>query len=244
MANDFAKVYAGLFEGSLRDSPPYAKLLLIAMILRANKDGIVLGAPSFWAAYIPLPIEDVKKCFDVLTSPDPESTTPDEDGRRVVPHGDGKNLWRIVNYKKYYDSPAVIAERSRKREWDRANKETRHKSADKRNQEQAKPDKPDEPDTRVEESRREKNSPKSPPGTSGGPSTSLGQSRADRTQSGRVVGPAPAEVINTEAQAKLDLLRKQAQASKNGSPEPNINDFLQEIEQEVQSTVRLPYKDN
>lgn len=117
MSADYTKVYRGFFEGSLRDQSPYSKLLFLAMMLHADENGVVLGSVSFWADYIKCSPDEVRESLRVLSSPDPESTSPDEEGRRIEPWGDGANRWRIVNYRKYYQKSRNEERREYKAEW-------------------------------------------------------------------------------------------------------------------------------
>lgn len=124
MANDFAMVYPGIFEGSMRDHPPYARLLFIAMLLKADHEGCVLGHPSFWAAYVNVPEDQVRQAIDILEAPDEDSTSPEHEGRRLLPLG--SNRWKIVNFEAYRD--AKLAEERReywrlKKQEQRAKKE-------------------------------------------------------------------------------------------------------------------------
>jgi hypothetical protein len=47
-------------------------------------------------------LEIVQRALEVLAQPDPDSRTPDEDGRRITLLDPARNWgWRIVNYEKY-----------------------------------------------------------------------------------------------------------------------------------------------
>ena len=127
MSLDFVKVYPGFFKGSLNDTPPYARLLFLAMISQADHLGIALGTVRFWAAYVAIPEGQVREALDILSSPDPESTSPEEEGRRIVPYGDGSNQWRIVNYEKYYEKGRCEERAEYKREWDQKHRPSGHK---------------------------------------------------------------------------------------------------------------------
>lgn len=154
MSADFTKVYKGFFEGSFRDEAPFTKLLFLAMMLHADENGIVRGAPSFWSAYTNISQDDVKEALERLLSPDPDSASPDEEGRRIIPWGDGANCWNIVNYRKYYEKSRNQERAEYKREWDRKNSETRHKTSSKR-QNPTEPDRPD-PENENENERKGK----------------------------------------------------------------------------------------
>ena len=126
MSSDFVKIYPGFFEGSLRDQPPFARLLFLAMLARADENGVVLGATTFWAAYVGITAEQVDESLRILSSPDPDSTTPDCEGRRIERWGDGANRWRIVNYRTYYEKSRNEERRAYKAEWAKTKRKCGH----------------------------------------------------------------------------------------------------------------------
>lgn len=72
------------------------------LLAHADSSGVV---DKHWRAIAEetgLPIDDVKAAICELEQPDPESRSPDEDGRRII-RMDGHRAWgwRIVNYGKY-----------------------------------------------------------------------------------------------------------------------------------------------
>lgn len=163
MSADFVKVYPGFFKGSLVDTPPYARLLFLAMISQADHRGVALGTARFWANYTSITEEQVRESLAILSAPDPESTTPDEEGRRIIPYGDGANQWLIVNYKRYYER----GRQEERREYKAAHEKARRDA--KRGQSWTGVDRVDKVDTESEsESESEKkgkeNPPKSPKG--------------------------------------------------------------------------------
>jgi hypothetical protein len=67
-----------------------------------DRDGFVDKHPRAIAEEVGLTVEQVRVALDNLESPDPESRTPDEDGRRIVRTDEHRTWgWRIVNYEKY-----------------------------------------------------------------------------------------------------------------------------------------------
>lgn len=99
MPDEYMVKYRGAFEGTMKTASCVAKCLFDAMILNANPEGIVLGSREHWASYLqypPVEISEIDEALQFLESPDPSSTHPDEEGRRIVPLG--PNRWRIVNY--------------------------------------------------------------------------------------------------------------------------------------------------
>lgn len=129
MSADFVKIYPGFFKGSLIDTPPYARLLFLAMLSEADHIGVALGTVRYWSALVGISEDEVRQGLAILNSPDPDSTSPDEDGRRIVPYGEGSNRWRIVNYWKYYEKSRNEDRKEQKRDWDRTNRPSGHSRA-------------------------------------------------------------------------------------------------------------------
>lgn len=125
MSADFAKIYGSkFFMGSMRDTPPYTQLLMIALLTLADEHGVVHGTPGALAPYInaKCTVEDVNEGLKILSSPDPNSTSPKEEGRRIIPWGDGANRWKLVNYEDFYKKSREEDRADYKREWDRQNR--------------------------------------------------------------------------------------------------------------------------
>ena len=102
MPDEFMMKHRGAFEGTMKATSMCAKLLLDAMVLSANPEGYVHGSVEHWSSYLqypPVALSEVEEAIRQLEAPDPRSSTPDEEGRRIVPLG--PNRWRIVNYLRY-----------------------------------------------------------------------------------------------------------------------------------------------
>jgi hypothetical protein len=67
--------------------------------VKCNRYGQVYGTDAALARRFNVTSEQLQTAFDILASPDPNSTTKDEDGRRIVRIS--ANLWQIVNYTYY-----------------------------------------------------------------------------------------------------------------------------------------------
>lgn len=94
----YVKLFRSLFYGSLsgRSDPQHVFMCLLA---HSDRDGNVeLPAPLI-AAMCGLPQERVDAALAVLEAPDPDSRSPELDGRRLAAAGQWR--WSIVNYLKY-----------------------------------------------------------------------------------------------------------------------------------------------
>lgn len=94
----YAKVFDSLLTSSLWCHEHYVIRIWIAMLARCNQQGVVEGSIPGFASLCRVTREELEHTLEVLLAPDPDSRTPDHDGRRleVVPGG-----WRILNYKAY-----------------------------------------------------------------------------------------------------------------------------------------------
>lgn len=107
MADRWVKSYTGILDSSLMvHGGGCAWFFHVCLYMARDQDwegGTFRGHHVALAARAGLEPEDVKRYLDILTSPDEESTSPDEGGRRLVK--EGTNRYRVVNWSKYQDSP-------------------------------------------------------------------------------------------------------------------------------------------
>lgn len=102
----FDSVFRGSLCGKYPDLPVW--LVLLAMMERG---GIVDAHPAHIARMSGIPQQDIEEAIGRFCEPDPESRTPDFDGRRLQPL-EGRGFgWRVLNHDKY-------REKARKRDYD------------------------------------------------------------------------------------------------------------------------------
>lgn len=108
----YAKVFSHMYDGTLCTRGPWQALVTFQQLLvLANQHGEVDMTADAVSRRTTIPMEIIKIGIDALLQDDPDSRTPDENGKRIVPLVDGRSWgWRIVNYIHY---------RSLKREEDR-----------------------------------------------------------------------------------------------------------------------------
>lgn len=95
----FGKVFGTMFTGSMVGTGPMVYVVMTYAIA-CGRDGLVEINPPVLAALIgKVSAKEVKDALDVLTSPDPESRSPEEEGRRLV--HEGAFIYRIVNFEQY-----------------------------------------------------------------------------------------------------------------------------------------------
>ncbi len=100
----FAKVFRQIFDSSIAEDP-YVRHMFMDLLILADPDGVVDMTAGAIASRTRLPKEDVVRWLEALEAPDPESRTPDEDGRRIVRLDPNRCWgWRIVNYRRYREN--------------------------------------------------------------------------------------------------------------------------------------------
>lgn len=110
----FVKLHESITDSTIWDADPVVRIVWIALLLKADRNGNFQGTVDSLARWANVTAEDMRRALDYLMSPDPQSTTSDDDGRRVV--SIGQNLWGIVNYLKYRELRDQDEEREKARE--------------------------------------------------------------------------------------------------------------------------------
>lgn len=97
----YGKLFASLYQGTMRGKP-HELLVWTNLIAHADADHCVDIHPRAIADEIGLTVEQVNAALLTLESPDPESRTPDEEGRRLRRLDDHRAWgWKLVNGEKY-----------------------------------------------------------------------------------------------------------------------------------------------
>lgn len=111
----YAKVFDSILSSSLNDEPLHVRWLFVSMIASCNRYGQVFGTVDALRRRANLSREECEDALSRLTSPDVASSSPAEEGRRVIPIE--QNLWQIVNYVHYREmrDPEEQREKTRQR---------------------------------------------------------------------------------------------------------------------------------
>lgn len=128
MANDFFKLYATIFTGTLNAEPLPTRWLFVAMLSLADSTGLLQATPRYLSSYANITPEEVAEGLDILQRPDPDSSTPDMDGKRIVM--ESPNVWRIVNFRKYYEMKRGEERKEYMRTYQRNRRAKQHESTD------------------------------------------------------------------------------------------------------------------
>jgi hypothetical protein len=117
----YAKVFAQIFDSSIADDFRLRHFFMDLLVL-ADQDGCVDMTLSAIAARTRIPMEEVTAMIAKLEQPDPESRTPDSDGRRIERLDDHRTWgWHIINYARFRqiasDEQRKASQRERFRRW-------------------------------------------------------------------------------------------------------------------------------
>src|SRR5271163_3580972 len=97
----YVKVFKTIFDGSLYGQFE-PTVVFMALLVLAERGGIVDMTPEVIAARCGYPIEVVRRGLAELEKPDPRSRTPDDEGRRIIRLEQGRDWgWLITNFEKY-----------------------------------------------------------------------------------------------------------------------------------------------
>ena len=99
----YGKLFAQMYDGTLGTKGPWQALVTFQqLIILADQDGVVDMTPEAIARRTTIPLDVIRTGLLALMEPDPESRSPDEEGRRLVALTETRGWgWRIVNYQKY-----------------------------------------------------------------------------------------------------------------------------------------------
>lgn len=97
----YAKLFTSIYQGTLRGDSR-GLLVFTNLLAHCDASGTVDIHPRAISEEVGLPIDDVKSTLLMLESPDDESRSPEENGRRIVRLDEHRAWgWRVVNYGKY-----------------------------------------------------------------------------------------------------------------------------------------------
>lgn len=95
----YAKLFKQTYYGSMMGAGAHVHAVWPYALAHASPDGLVELNPPLVAFQIGMPVEDVVRAIEYLTTPDPNSRSSAEEGRRLIHLGGF--LYRIVNFAEY-----------------------------------------------------------------------------------------------------------------------------------------------
>ena len=107
----FVKLDCGIIHSSLWAEDSDTKICWITLLLLADQNGFVCAAASAIAREAGIPAEVARRALYLFQSPDDESRTPDNEGKRVEKVDGG---YQVLNYEKYRERDYTNAERQKR----------------------------------------------------------------------------------------------------------------------------------
>ncbi len=97
----YVKLFSSIYQGTLRGNA-HGLLVFTNLLAHADQDGVVDIHPRAIAEEVGLTQDEVRAALHMLESPDPESRSPADEGRRISRIDEHRSWgWEIVNYAKY-----------------------------------------------------------------------------------------------------------------------------------------------
>ena len=100
----FSEIYMGSLYGRWPAAAVWASLLPLC-----DKNGVIDASPQAIAGMTGWPLDLLMQGITDLLRPDPDSRTPDDDGRRLTPLEGRPWGWRVVNHGKYREKARKMA---------------------------------------------------------------------------------------------------------------------------------------
>jgi hypothetical protein len=99
----YGKLFRQMFHGTLATVGPWQAIVTFQQfIILADQDGTVDMTPESISRETTIPLEVIKAGIEALERADPDSRTPDEEGRRIIRLNEHRSWgWRITNYLHY-----------------------------------------------------------------------------------------------------------------------------------------------
>lgn len=94
----YTKLFQSIVTSTIWMEDDRTRIVWVTMLALADKHGEVMGSIPGIARIAGVPVEDCRKAIQRFLSPDPDSRTPDNEGRRIEVIEGG---WALVNYAKY-----------------------------------------------------------------------------------------------------------------------------------------------
>ena len=98
MSVTFTKLFASITESTVWCESDSTRLAWITMLAMADSRGRVWASVPGLANRARISVDAARDTIATFLAPDPDSRTPDHDGRRIEPIDGG---WRLLNHEKY-----------------------------------------------------------------------------------------------------------------------------------------------
>ena len=105
----YNKIVPGIVDSSIWDADAEVRIVWITFIATKDMDGFVKGTPKSIARKANVSFEKAQEAIEIFEKPDPLSSTPDNEGRRIERVDGG---WKVLNSDKYREEGMTEANRA------------------------------------------------------------------------------------------------------------------------------------
>jgi hypothetical protein len=98
MSVTFTKLFSSITASTVWCEPDRTRIVWIAMLAMADRKGRVWASIPGLASIARVPVEDCRTAIESFLSPDRDSRTKDNEGKRIEEIDGG---WLLLNYEKY-----------------------------------------------------------------------------------------------------------------------------------------------
>lgn len=98
MSVTFTKLFSSITESTIWCEPDTTRLAWITMLAMADRQGRVWASIPGLANRARISVDAARAAIAAFLGPDPDSRTPENEGRRIEPIDGG---WRLLNHEKY-----------------------------------------------------------------------------------------------------------------------------------------------
>lgn len=106
----YAKLFGSILYSTIWQAPDHVRLVWITMLAMKDQDGIVEASVPGLAKAANVSVDLTRDALAALQAPDPDSRTPDHEGRRIESVDGG---WRVLNHEKYRAKEALAERRAK-----------------------------------------------------------------------------------------------------------------------------------
>lgn len=124
----YSKLFSSLLTSSVWDTDIETRVVWITLLALKDQDGFARVATVDGLARLArVSVEGARKAVEILTSPDPESSDPEHEGRRIERAPGG---WVVLNAKKYDELGSEQHRREKNAEYVRKHRERKREEAE------------------------------------------------------------------------------------------------------------------
>jgi hypothetical protein len=124
----YSKLFSSLLTSSVWDTDIETRVVWITLLALKDQDGFARVATVDGLARLArVSVEGARKAVEILTSPDPESSDPEHEGRRIERAPGG---WVVLNAKKYDELGSEQHRREKNAEYVRKHRERKREESE------------------------------------------------------------------------------------------------------------------